>query len=77
LGIRHEGSRITIEGLSDDDFKKITAIVHQHDIILLSMVSWFREEKNSWLVTLRFKKKDVEPIVKEFRKAGLDVTHVE
>ncbi len=77
LGIRHEGSRITIDGLSDDDFKKISSIVHQHDIILLSMISWFREEKNSWLVVLRFKKKDVDGIVKEFRKAGLEVTHVE
>lgn len=77
LGIRHEGSRVTINGSSDDDFKKILSIVHQQDAILLSMISWFREEKNSWLVVLRFKKKDIDGIVKEFRKAGLNVTHVE
>ncbi len=76
LGIREEGSRITIESVKDEDFKKITAIANQHDAIILSMISWFREEKNDWMVVLRLKTKETEPIVKDFRKGGLKVTYI-
>jgi len=76
FGIREEGSRITIENLKEEDFKKITEIANQHDTIILSMISWFREEKNDWMVVLRLKTKETEPIVKDLKRDGLKVTYV-
>jgi acetoin utilization protein AcuB len=76
LGIREEGSRITIEGLKDEDFKRITAIANQHDTIILSMISWFREEKNDWMVVLRLKTKETGPIVKDLKRDGMKVTYI-
>jgi acetoin utilization protein AcuB len=77
LGIREEGSRITIEGLGDkvNNFKKIISIVNQHDTVILSMISLFREEKNDWTVVLRVKTKKPEPIVRDFKRAGFKVSY--
>ena len=46
LGIREEGSRITIEGLGGKltDLEKIISIVNQHNTIVLSMISLPRPE---------------------------------
>jgi len=76
LGIREEGSRITIEGLNERDFNQINFIANQHETILLSMISWFREEKNDWMIVLRVKTKRPEAIVQDLKKAGFKVTHV-
>jgi hypothetical protein len=76
LGIREEGSRITIEGLNERDFNQINSIANQHETILLSMISWFREEKNDWMIVLRVKTKRPEGIVRDLKKAGFKVTCV-
>src|SRR4030066_193560 len=70
LGIREEGSPIPIEGLNERDFNQINSIANQHETILLSMISWFREEKNDWVIVLRVKTKRPEPIVQDLKKAG-------
>jgi len=75
LGIREEGSRITIEGLGESlgDLEKIISIVNQHNTIILSMISLSR--KQDWMIVLRLKTNDPNPIVKDFKKAGFNVTH--
>lgn len=77
LGVREEGSRITIEGLgaSLSELEKIIQIVNQHGTIILSMISLPRPEKKDWMIMLRLKTTDPDPIVKDFKKAGFNVTY--
>jgi acetoin utilization protein AcuB len=77
LGLREEGSRITIEGLGGklSDLERIISIINQHGTIILSMISLPRPEKKDWMIVLRLKTSDPEPIVKEFKKAGFNVTY--
>jgi acetoin utilization protein AcuB len=77
LGIREEGSRITIEGLGGKlvDLEKIISIVNQHNTIILSLISLPRSEKRDWMVVFRLKTSDPDPIVRDFKKAGFNVTY--
>ena len=77
LGLRDEGSRITIEGLGGklDHLERIISIVNQHQTIILSMISLPRPEKKDWMIVLRLKTSDPDPIVKDFKKAGFNVTY--
>jgi acetoin utilization protein AcuB len=77
LGLREEGSRITIEGLGGKlgDLEKIIAIANQHQTIILSMISLPRPEKKDWMIVLRLKTTDPDPIVRDFKKAGFNVTY--
>jgi acetoin utilization protein AcuB len=77
LGIREEGSRITIEGLSGKltGLEKIISIANQHQTIILSMISLPRPEKKDWMIVLRLKTSNPDPIVKDLKKAGLNVTY--
>jgi len=77
LGIREEGSRITIEGLGGKltDLEKIISIANQHQTIILSMISLPRPEKKDWMIVLRLKTSDPDPIVRDFKKAGFNVTY--
>ncbi len=77
LGLREEGSRITIEGLGGKlvDLEKIISIVNQHNTIILSMISLPRLEKKDWMIVLRLKTTDPDPIVRDFKKAGFNVTY--
>ena len=77
LGIREEGSRITIEGLGGKltDLEKIISIVNQHNTVVLSMISLPRPEKKDWMIVLRLRTSDPDPIVRDFKKAGFNVTY--
>jgi acetoin utilization protein AcuB len=77
LGLKEEGSRITIEGLGEKlgDLERIVSIVNQHHTIVLSMMSLPRPEKKDWMIVLRLKTNDPDPIVKDFKKAGFNVTY--
>jgi acetoin utilization protein AcuB len=77
LGIREEGSRITIERLGGKltDLEKIISIASQHQTIILSMISLPRPEKKDWMIVLRLKTSNPDPIVKDFKKAGFNVTY--
>jgi acetoin utilization protein AcuB len=77
LGINEEGSRITIEGLGGklNDLEKIISIVNQHNTIVLSMISLPRPEKKDWMIALRLKTGNPDSIVKDFKKAGFNVTY--
>jgi hypothetical protein len=76
LGIKEEGSRITIEGLGGKlgDLEKIVSVANQHHTVILSMMSLPRLEKNDWMIVLRLKTNDPDPLVKDFKKAGFNVT---
>jgi acetoin utilization protein AcuB len=78
LGLREEGSRITVEGLGSKlgDLQKLISIVDQHGTIILSMLTLPRSEKSDWMIVLRVKTKNPEPIVQDFKKAGYQVTYV-
>jgi acetoin utilization protein AcuB len=77
LGIKEEGSRVTIEGLGAKlgDLERIVAIVNQHHTVIFSMMSLPRPEKKDWMIVLRLKTNDPDPIVKDFKKAGFNVTY--
>jgi len=77
LGLTEEGSRITIEGLGGKlgDLEKIISIVNQHQTIILSLISLPRPEKKDWMIVLRLKASDPDPIVRDFKKAGFNVTY--
>lgn len=76
LGIKEEGSRITIEGLGGKlgDLEKIVSVANQHHTVILSMMSLSRPEKKDWMIVLRLKTNDPDPLVKDFKKAGFNVT---
>ena len=77
LGIREEGSRVTLEGLGGKlgELQKIISIVDQHQTVILSMMTFPRPEKKDWMIVLRLKTSNPDPIVKEFKKAGFNVTY--
>ncbi len=78
LGLREEGSRITIEGLGKElgELQKIISIVDEHKTVILSMMTLPRSEKGDWMVFFRILSKDPSPIVKDLKKAGYKVTYV-
>jgi acetoin utilization protein AcuB len=77
LGFREEGSRITIEGLGGklSDLERMISIVNQHGTIILSMISMPRPDKKDWMIVLRLKTNNPDPIVRDFKKAGFNVTY--
>jgi acetoin utilization protein AcuB len=77
LGIREEGSRVTIEGLGGKlgELQKIISIVDQHQTVILSMMTFPRPEKKDWMIVLRLKTTNPDPIVKDFKKSGFNVTY--
>ena len=77
LGIKEEGSRITIEGLGGKlgDLEKIVSIANQHHTVILSMMSLPRPGNKDWMIVLRLKTNDPDPVVKDFKKAGFNVTY--
>ena len=79
LGLEEEGSRITIEGLGGrlgGDLQQIISIVEKNKTVLLSMLSLPRPEKKDWMIVLRVKTRESEPIVNDFKNAGFNVTYV-
>jgi acetoin utilization protein AcuB len=77
LGLKEEGSRITIEGLGRElgELQKMIALIDQHKTPILSMMTLPRPEKKDWMVALRVLEKDPEAIVKDLKKAGFNVTY--
>jgi acetoin utilization protein AcuB len=78
LGLREEGSRITIEDLGKElgELKKIISIVDDHKTVILSMMTLPRPEKRDWMVFFRVLAKDPGPLVKDLKKAGFKITYV-
>jgi len=76
LGVREKGKRIDIKGSKNfGDMKRIMEILDEHKIILLSMMTLPPDhEDDDWLVVLRLKSEDAEPIARELKSSGFNVT---
>ncbi len=79
LGLEEEGTRITIEGLGgklEGKLQEIVSIIEKNKTVLLSMLSLRRPERKDWMIALRLKTRNPDPIANEFRAAGFNVTYV-
>jgi acetoin utilization protein AcuB len=78
LGVREKGKRIDIKASKDfGDMQRIMKILDEHKTILLSMMTLPPEhEDDDWLVVLRLKSEDAEPIAKGLKSFGFNVTYV-
>jgi len=76
LGVREKGKRIDVRSSKDfGNMKRIMEILDKHKTVLLSMMTLPPEhEDDDWLVVLRLKSEDAEPIAKELKSSGLNVT---
>ncbi len=76
LGVREKGKRIDVRSSKNfGNMKRIMEILDKHKAILLSMMTLPPEhEDDDWLVVLRLKSEDAEPIAKELKSSGLNVT---
>jgi acetoin utilization protein AcuB len=78
LGVRQNGKRIDIKASKEfGNMKKIMDILDNARTVLLSMMTIPpEEEEEGWLVMLRLKTDNAEPIAKELNSAGFTVTYV-
>jgi hypothetical protein len=57
--------------------KRIMEILDKHKTVLLSMMTLPPEhEDEPYMIALRLKSEDIEPIVKELKTSGFNVTDV-
>lgn len=76
LGVREKGKRIDIMASKDfGNMKRIMEILDRHKTVLLSLMTLPPKEDDNWLIVLRIKSDDVEPIVSEIRSAGFNFTY--
>ena len=75
LGVREKAERIDIKASRDfGNMKRIMEILDRHRAVLLSMMTLSPEhEDDDWLVVLRFKSEDAEPIAKDLKSSGFNV----
>jgi acetoin utilization protein AcuB len=78
LGVREKGKRIEIRASKDfGNMQRIMKSLDGHKTVLLSMMTIPPEEgEESWLVVLRLKSEDAEPVAKELKSSGFNVTYV-
>jgi len=58
------------------NFQRIMNILDKHKMVLLSMITLKEPEEEDWLTVLRAKSKDAEPMAKELKTSGFNVTYV-
>jgi len=77
LGLREEGSRITIEALEIKfgSLSKIISVVDQHQVRILSMMSLQRPEERDIMMVMRLKTENPKDIVEDLKKMGLSVNY--
>jgi acetoin utilization protein AcuB len=76
LGVRVRGTRIDIKASKEfGNMKRIMEILDEHKTVLLSLMTLPRPEDEDWLVILRLKSDNAEPIVKELKSAGFNVVY--
>jgi acetoin utilization protein AcuB len=78
LGMREQGKRIDIRANKEfGNMQRIMKTLDDHKTVLLSMMSLPPEHSDEdWLVVLRLKSEDAEPIAKELKSSGFNVTYV-
>jgi len=78
LGVKEKGKRIDIRVSNEfGTMKKIMEILDKNKTVLLSMMTLPPEEwEKDWLVILRVKSQDADPITMELGSSGFNVTYV-
>jgi len=77
LGVTKKGKRITIKASNIfGNMQRIMEILDENKTVLLNLMSLKPPEDNDWLIFLRLKSEDTEPIARELRSSGLNVTYV-
>ena len=78
LGVREKGKRITIKASGAfGNMQRIMKILDENKTVLLSMMSLPPEpEKEYYMIALRLKSEDAEPIARELKSSGFTVTYV-
>jgi len=77
LGVKEKGKRIDIKVSKEfGNFQKIMNILDKHKTVLLSLITLKEPEEEDWLTVLRVKSKDADPIAKELKSSGFNVTYV-
>ena len=76
LGVREKGKRIDIRASNEfGNMKKIMEILDKNKSVLLSLMTLPPEEgEKDWLIVLRLKSEEAEPLVKELTSVGFNVT---
>jgi len=76
LGVREKGRRIDIKVNKDfGNMQRIMKILDKNKTLLLSLMT-LPPEDNGWLIFLRLKSEDAEPIARELKSSGFNVTYV-
>ena len=77
LGVTKKGKRITIKAsYKFGNMQRIMKILDEHKTVLLSLISLKEPEEEDYMIVLRLQSEDAEPIAKELKSAGLNVTYV-
>ena len=76
LGVREKGKRIDIRASNEfGNMKKIMEILDKNKSVLLSLMTLPPEEgEKDWLIVLRLKGEEAEPLVKALTSVGFNVT---
>jgi len=77
LGVSKRGKRITIKASNEfGNMQKIMDILDKNKTVLLSLMSLKEPEEEERLIVLRLESENAEPIAKELRASGFNVTYV-
>jgi acetoin utilization protein AcuB len=78
LGVRDKGKKIDIRVSNQfGNMKRIMDILDSRKAVLLSMMTLPPDEdETDWLVMLRVKSEDAEPVAQELGRSGFNVTYV-
>ena len=77
LGVTKKGKRITIKASNVfGNMQKIMSILDKNKTVLLSLISLKEPEEEEWLIVLRLDSDNAEPIAKELKSSGFNVTYV-
>ena len=73
---QEEGKRIDIKVPTKfGNMRRIMDVLDKTKTVLLSMMTIPAEEESEWLIMLRLKTDNAEPIAKELKSAGFTVTY--
>ena len=77
LGVSKRGKRITIKASNEfGNMQKIMNILDKNKTVLLSLMSLKEPEEEERLIVLRLESENAEPIAKELKSSGFNVTYV-
>ena len=76
-GAREKASTIIIEGISQRFglFKEIVSIIDRHEVPILSIMTYIASGRVDCCLIIRVKAKEVDPLVKDLKKANFKVIY--